>query len=293
MKKMKSANHHWWPECVSKHWADSQGFTNWIIPDGTIKKVPPAKLGMIGNGHHIKLNSNPANSSPFDMSFENEFEVADSNFPAVIEWLNILPRKILFKNSLKERFLPQRVTDEKLKTLTESVVSLLVRNPQYRISSVSIAKRLRGSIPKSEEETLIGLSIRHSQRMISDSIGCDAKFVILFSSGTEFTFGDGFFHNLAGIISPIHDPKMVVPITPEMSVVISKPSSYNSESKLSTLVLTEEEVETCNHAVQIYSKNSIFYRSDRPTLTTDFTCGQYLEYGNLNHPFNMLIDAIP
>jgi len=193
MERIKSARHHWWPECISKHWSDPKGFTNWIIPDGTIKRVPPAKLGMIGNGHHIKLSKNLANSSPFDMNFENEFDTADSNFPAIIEWLTHLSRTPLFDHQLQERFLPQSSVDEQLKMLTESVVSLVVRNPQNRVASVLLAERLRGKPSSQERNALIGLNIMHSQRMISDSIGCNGKFVILFSTGKEFIFGDGFF----------------------------------------------------------------------------------------------------
>jgi len=84
-----------------------------------------------------------------------------------------------------------------------------------------------------------------------------------------------------------------VPITPTMSVIISKPSSYTTEPRLSTLVITDREVEDCNHGVQTYSQGSLFYRLDRPTLTKEFTCGQHLQYDSLNNPLDRLINSIP
>jgi hypothetical protein len=55
--KIKSERYHWWPECVSDYWKDDEGQAHWIWPDGTIKCMPPKNLGVIGNGHHIKLGN--------------------------------------------------------------------------------------------------------------------------------------------------------------------------------------------------------------------------------------------
>jgi hypothetical protein len=72
MPKLKSARHHWWPRCVSRLWADEDGTTGWIKTDGSVIRIPPDKLGMIGNGHHIKLGRNPGEMTDWDSSFENE-----------------------------------------------------------------------------------------------------------------------------------------------------------------------------------------------------------------------------
>ena len=37
MTKIKTANHHWWPICVSKHWRDENGFINRIQPNEKLK----------------------------------------------------------------------------------------------------------------------------------------------------------------------------------------------------------------------------------------------------------------
>ncbi|WP_280570014.1 DUF4238 domain-containing protein [Chromohalobacter sp. 296-RDG] len=293
MTKLKSALHHWWPRCVSKHWADSDGFTHWITPDGTCKRVPPAKLGMIRNGHHIKLSKNPADSSPWDVSFENEFDRADSNFPSLIDWLNKLVKQELFDRDLRNRFVPQSYTDNDLKILTECVVSLAVRSPKNREAAVSIAEKLRGKLPVPERNTLIGLNLKESQRMITDSIEERAKFAVLFSSGREFIYGDGLFNNVTGGGNSPITPKIIAPITPMMSIIISKPTSFTTEPRISTVVLTDDEVEACNHAVQVYSKEALFYRSDRPALTESFTDAEYLVYQHPDNPMDNLIRHIP
>jgi hypothetical protein len=293
MKKLKSERHHWWPRCVSKHWADAEGFAHWITPDGICKRVPPAQLGMIGNGHHIKLSQNPADSSPWDMSFEREFDLADGNFPSVITWLNTLTRQKLFDRDLRDRFVPQTCADDQLKILTECVVSLAIRSPKYREATVSVAEHLRGGLPLPEKNSLIGLNMRQSQRMISDSIGGRAKFSVLLSSGKEFIYGDGLFNNVTGVGHPPYSPEIIAPITPMMSVIISRPTSFTVEPRLSTIVLSDDEVEACNHAVQVYSKRALFYRSERPILIDAFTSDKHLIYDHPDNPMATLIRSIP
>lgn len=293
MKKLKSERHHWWPRCVSKHWADAEGFAHWITPDGICKRVPPAQLGMIGNGHHIKLSQNPADSSPWDMSFEREFDLADSNFPSIITWLNSLKRQELFGLGLRDRFVSQFCTDDQLKTLTECIVSLAIRSPRNREAAVSVAEHLRGGLPTAERNALIGLNMRQSQRMISDSIGGHAKFCVLFSSGKEFIYGDGLFNNVTGVGNPPNSPKIIAPVTPMMSVVISRPTFFRAEPPLSSIVLSDDEVEACNHAIQVYSKRALFYRSEQPILIDAFTCGEHLVYDHPDNPMDTLIRSIP
>lgn len=291
--RLKSERHHWWPRCVSKHWADCKGFVHRITPDGTSIRVPPAQLGMIGNGHHIKLGQNPADSTCWDTSFEREFDLADRNFPSVITWLNKLQMKNMLGRELRDRFVPQPCTDDQLKILTECVVSLAVRSPKNRETAVSAAESLRGKIPSYERNALIGLNMRQSQRTISDSIGSRAKFCVLFSSGKEFIYGDGLFNNVAGPVNSLHNPKIIAPITPLISVIISRPTSFSNEPRLSTVVLSDEEVQSCNHAIQVYSKGSLFYRSEKPILIDAFINDQHLIYSRPDNPMDTLIESIP
>lgn len=288
MKKLKSERHHWWPRCVSRRWAASDGTTGWLKPDGSEKRIPPDKLGMIGNGHLIKLG----HTTQLDESFEDEFDAADSNFPAVITWLEGLERRLIAGDDLRPRFLPQEASDDQLRALTECVVSLAVRGPMNREASVSLAEHFRGPIHNPERNAIIGLNMRQSQRLISDTIGCQAKFAVLFSANKEFIYGDGFFHNVTAVVNAPFAPKILAPITPTISVAISRPPMFSVEPRLVTLVLTRNEVERCNHAVQVYSRDALFYRTDKPELDPVFQRGVHCEYSNSNNPIDALLNAL-
>src|SRR5690348_5567104 len=136
MPNLKSERHHWWPRCVSRHSAANDGTTGWIKPDGSEKRVPPDKLGLIGNGHHIKLGRTPGQSTGWDTSFEDEFDIADGSFPALIAWLEGLERRPVAGQDFRPRFVPQAASDDQLRTVTECVVSLAVRGPMNREASV-------------------------------------------------------------------------------------------------------------------------------------------------------------
>jgi hypothetical protein len=293
VKKLKSERHHWWPQCVSRHWAAEDGTTGWLKPDGSCIRIPPANLGVIGNGHHIKASNN-GEPSPWDQSFECVFDKADSSFPALIEWLCGLKRELLQDvGDLKHRFLVQPCTDDQLIRMTECAVSLAVRGPMNREASVAVAEDLRGPIQTAERNSLIGLNIRSSQRAIADAIGARGKFVAVYSQGSEFVFGDGFFHNVVNVPMARFSPKMFVPITPNICILVCQPSRYVIEPRLSTLVLEDHEVDTCNHAVQIYSKNAIYFRNQQPVLHEEFRRAEHLRFAHGDTLIDSLIQSIP
>lgn len=289
MPKLKSARHHWWPECVSGYWATEDGTTGRVEPDGQCRRIPPKKLGRIRNGHHIKLSRNPSDSTHWDNSFECEFDTADNSFPEVISWLKNLNYNFKSSQKLCDRFLEQSADDDVLRKLTECVVSLAVRSPMNREASVSVAERLRGTIPKQEREMLIGSNMRNSQRMISDSIGARAKFAVLISQGKEFIFGDGFFQDVKSSINP----KILTPITPNLSVIVTRPITFTVSPRLSTIVLTDDEVDQCNHAVQVYSCQELFFRSHQPEVVEAFTCNKHRRYTHPDNPIDTLLRSIP
>jgi len=277
---------------VSRHWAAEDGSTGWMKPDGSVIRVPPHKLGMIGNGHYIKLGP-PGESTAWDFCFEREFDAADNAFPSVISWLASLDREFRGQCGLGDRFLSQPASDEQRRALTECVVSLAVRGPRNRAASVAVAEHLRVPMDSRKRNAIIGANMVRSQRIISDSIGSNGKFAVLFSTGREFIFGDGLFHNVTARVDPPHDPKILAPITPTMSVIISRPTSYMVEPRLTTIVLTNEEVDQCNHAVQVYSREALFFRSERPTLDEAFSSGAHLAYSHPDNPIDSLIRGIP
>ena len=248
---------------------------------------------MIGNGHHIKFGRTSSETTGWDMSFEKEFDRADNNFPTLINWLESLERTAVIDADLRKRFVPRQATDEQINILIECAVSLAVRGPLNREASVSLAEQLRGPLPERERNSLIGANMYRSQRMIVDSIDCRGKFAVVYSPGPEFIFGDGFFHNVRVVTNPPFSPRIFVPITPLISVMVSRPASFATEPRISTLVLTEDEVEICNRTVQIYSRNAIFYRSHKPILVEEFQAGKHMEYSDFGNPIDSLFNSMP
>lgn len=292
MVKLKSEVHHWWPRCVSALWAAADGTTGWIKPDGTCKRLPPHHLGKIRDGHHVKLGDRGA-STHWDSSFEDEFDAADSHFPAVVSWLDGLDRRVTTYPRFRDRFVSQPAGDEELRRLTECVVSLAVRSPMNREASVAAAEHIRGPLKNPERERLIAMNMRNSQRLAADSIGASAKFAVLFSRGREFVFGDGFFHNVTAVVNRPQSPTIVAPITPHITVIVTRPIAYMVEPRLSTIVLNEAEVDICNHAVQVYARNALYFRNDRPIVDEAFARAEHLQYADPDNPVSELVRSIP
>lgn len=287
--KPKSQRHHWWPVCVSREWADQDGCTNWLQPDGSLKRMPPHNLGVIGNGHYIKLGKD-GKPDPWDENFEDVFSTADSAFPGLIRRLKALNPS---NDTPRQRFIPQNISDEEATTITECVVSLAIRGPMNREACVALAEKFRGPLPEPERNALIGLNMRRSQRLVADAIKARAKFVAFYSREKEFIYGDGFFHNISASVNPPMAPKILAPITPHLTLLVWRPAAYVPEPRLSTIVLTSDEVDAFNEAVQIYSKNRIYFRSQQPVLSPEFQAEGHRHYSDTNNPIDRLLKSIP
>lgn len=227
MAKLKSARHHWWPETVSEHWKDPSGRTHWLLPDGEVRTSPPKNFGLIGNGHHIKMSSDPSVETVWDTCFEPEFERADNAFPSVIAWLQGLSREHHpDAASLTERFMAQPVPEDRLAQLAEGLASLAVRSPMNREASVSMAERLRGPLPERERNRIIGGNMHYAMRNAMQSIGTRGRFAVIYSPHREFIYGDGFFHNILSPAYNLRRPEILVPVTPEITVLFAVPPQY-------------------------------------------------------------------
>ena len=98
---------------------------------------------------------------------------------------------------------------------------------------------------------------------------------------------------LDGAVDPPYLPKILVPITPEIAVIICRPFQYLVEPRISSIVLTDDQVEHCNHAIQVYSRSEIFFRSEPPCLDSVFACGERYRYAHPDNPVDLLIRSIP
>ena len=293
MAKLKSALHHWWPRGVSKNWADGNDFVYRLSPDGEVRQAPPERFGAIHGGHHIKLSHIEGGTTDWDESFEEVFDKADRNFPGVIDWLKGLDRPTENGSSSHTRFHTVAAHEERLRVLVECLVSLAVRSPMNREAAASVAEYLRGPLQRRERNNIIAFNMRNYQRTVADSIGARGKFVILFSPDREFIFGDGFFHNITSPPMAPWAPRLLAPLTPEMSVLHVIPGRYMEAPRLMTTVLSKGETKFLNDTVQVYSKEELFFRSERPRITEHFRNAQHLRYTGHDHWIERLICTIP
>lgn len=293
MNKAKSERHHWWPECVSKHWADDKAGVHWLRPDGTEQRAKPAAFGVIGNGHYIKLGKEPGEATPWDQNFESTFQQADDGFPAVISWLEGLQYEDRIGQPTRQRFMPQPSTDEQFGQMVESLTSLAIRSPMTRESAVSLAEHLRGPLPERERNSLIAVNMRDMHRRAVQAFGVRGKATAILSPNREFIFGDGFYHNLKSPSMAPHSPRILAPLTPRIAVLYAIPMQYAVEPRLSTLVIGADEAEALNQVVQIYAGERLFYRSDKPELIDEYRDGKHRHFTSSRNDVEKIVQDMP
>jgi hypothetical protein len=240
------------------------------------------------------LGDDPTVGSPWDESFEAEFQKADDNFPQIIDWLDSLNRcDPPFDRGIASRILPQSAPNEQFSLLIECLVSLAARSPMHREKGVALAEHYHGPLPERKRNGLIGMNIRHAHRNAVQSLGGCGKVMVIFSPEREFIFGDGFFNNLTVQGQHWHHPKILAPITPWLSVLFVRPISYMAEPRLVTLVASSKEADELNSAVQVYSRNALFYRAERPEVDDTYTCGKHKIFADHRNSVDGLIHYIP
>jgi len=289
----KTERHHWWPMCVSKHWVDDHGGITSLSPNGTELRLKPSGIGVIRDGHYIKLGKNPGEHTCLDQNFEYMYANADNNFPYIIEWLNQLTFEDRAGRQCRERFFAHQVEDTIFKNLIECITSLAIRSPMTRVSCLSLAKKFRDNISQRELHAIAALNLRDMFQRAVDSFGIRGKITVLKSPDRELIFGDGFFHNLSSPAAAPARPEILAPITPSIAVLYSIPMRCNQEPRLSTLVIDPAEAQMLNNTVQIYARNSVFFRNERPKLTPDFQSGMHNCFALPNHPIAALIHSMP
>jgi hypothetical protein len=293
MGKVRAELHHWWPRCVSSFWKNADGKVSWLLPNGEVKSAPPSAFGAIRDGHSIKFHVGSKEGSIWDCSFEAAFSAADNAFPQTIAWAEKLKPTLQIEKKLGDRFSAQEVSDSQLRMLVEGIVSLAVRSPMNREACVSTAEHLRGTLPERERNRIIAANMQHAQVTLVRKIGLRGKFVLIYSEQKEFIFGDGFYHSGVSMPDTSSMPCILVPLTPRVSCLYYSPLRYSTEPMLSLLSITGEEASTLNDVVQIYSRNALFYRNERPDIIDAFRQGKHLCYADFRNSISMLCDSIP
>ena len=76
--------HHWFPKSLAKAaWIDSDGTVARTNSRGQTKLLHPSATGYGRDNHNILSEG----GSPWDSTFEPDFDKADNAFPQVVAWL--------------------------------------------------------------------------------------------------------------------------------------------------------------------------------------------------------------
>lgn len=169
---------------------------------------------------------------------------------------------------------------------TECVASLIARSPGTR-------NRIRGNTEYYPQrigladweasKTLIAANQRGLHDCYVSSLRSGGRFAILFSDSVEFIFGDGMLHNFPIVVGNFGSLKCVCPILPTAIALYTRLIRYVNSPTVITMRLDDQEVKFFNDTVQAYSKDYVFYRSQRPISTEAFARGAHLEYSYHSH----------
>lgn len=287
MKKNKPSNHHWWPKSLSQFWKNNNGSIHMLSPNGEVKTVPPAQVALIRNGHNIKLSVLPGENTAFDCSFESVFDKSDINFPMVVtELLKVIQRH---EGDFRKLNISEYFSDDFFCLLIECAISLTVRSPRYREKIKSAVERYRGPLSNIENKKYIALNMKNKHESIVKGIAKRAAVCILYDPKGRFIFGDGFYQNIPVVIPPLNTLTLVVPFTPDITVIVH---SGQSREYLSTNIISinSRELELCNHTIQVYSNNTIFSKSLDLTVDDYFKENAFMEFDFLDDPMSKLIE---
>lgn len=278
---IKSAKHHWWPETLSSYWADDEGGVTWLRPNGKSIKSAPKKFGAIKDGHTIRMSNLPGDESVWDNSFEKDFDQADGSFHRVLKWLNELDRcGPPFETSLTKRFVATPVSQSDFDELLVCAFSLIVRSPQFR--QIAGAYSIHHGMPGHERSVrrVMMANMRNGLENLTRAFAGSGKAVAIFSPERELVFGDGFFTNVTPPAQHILQPRAILPLTPSLAILIQKPGSYLVNPNLCTLMVNRQEADELNGVVQIYAKEAIFYRSERPSILPEYKRAEHLRFAD-------------
>lgn len=293
MDEIKSAVHHWWPRSVSKHWVGDDGYVGAVRANGYHFRTQHGKLGGIKNAHTLKM-APEGQTSPWDHSFEMKYDGADQSFPRIIEEIQNLVSIWMESNPPLTIFQEVQASNWLRLNLARSLVSICLRGPLNRFMALDLAMKLRGGrISPREQNRIIGHNIQHMLKDYVKYMSGRGKVGLLFSPEREFIFGDGFFHNLTTAGNINHSARMIIPLTPRISVIYAMPHSWTPEPMFHACMITADVTDQMNRTIEVYSKDELFYCNERPNPSKDFLLGKFQKYDWGRNPADHIIAKLP
>ncbi len=287
-KVIKGEKHHWWPKAISKFWESERGLVQRIDSSEKVVSSKGKEFGQISGGHNMLFER----VSPWQSTIEHYFDDPDRNMSSIIEWLASLKSEVDSEGTKEKQDLNQERESENLDILRECIISLVVRAPKFRNSLNSSVESIRGKLDKSESKRLIASNIHQKYKALIKSSKGVGKFALLFSDEYEFIYGDGVYSNITPVTEQLHDIKLVIPLTPDIAVVWSSPMVFQTYPRIMSIVANKEIVAMVNNSVQVYSKDYLFFREQKPDLIGDFKIGEHRVYSHQSDPVGKLVDSL-
>ena len=258
---------------------------NRISPNGKVISSSGRKLAKISDGHNILFNL----PSSWDSTFEHVFDAPDGKMSQLVEWVSSIVKnhKKLEKDGNSK--ISHECQIDQFNDVIECMLSLVVRFPKYRSSIAQLVEHYRGAIAKKEKKMLISSNIHQKYKNILESAKGRGKLAILFSDENEFIFGDGFYNNFAAATESATGAKILIPITPLITLVWVYPREYMTLPRLVSQRADTDLIQFLNYTIQVYSNEYLFYRNEKPKLIDDFKQNKHLVYSSYPDPIDSLI----
>lgn len=265
--------HHWFPKALAKAWVGADGLVGRTNSRGHSKRFHPSGIGYVPDQHNVFFDG----GSPWDSTYEPQFDIADNAFPRILRWLETVP---------KQHPPDQRVSGVDLPKgeralLSECLASLIVRSPRLRY----LAEKWTAEVqvrdfgfeePKNVRNTASG-NLARCQEPFSRDIRTGGKFAFLLAGEEDFVFGDGIMTNVHPYPDRVLRPMAMVAFTPKIGVLWFSPKAYPPLPVGVSIQLSLDEVRSFNDVVQVYSKDNLFHLGNSPPLHESFPpCQHYI-----------------
>jgi len=259
-KQNPSHLHHWFPEALSFHWANSEGKIIRVNTDnGQRNQAIPSVFGGREKWHVLDFGK----TSPWTTNFESQFHHADRRMNRLVAKLN----KLTGTNRLQS----QPIDIETRQLFATCCASFLARLPGTRRRLEKYIRQWPG--PQNTDEEIKRVNLPGTARSLFDSytsiMMTSGTFAIFTSANLDFIYGDGLYHTfpLTAIFPvdgrPLHVcAKCIVPITPSIAVIYIAPCPT---SILLICNLEPHEAVHINRATQVNSKE-LFFRRHEPNV---------------------------
>lgn len=267
---------HWWPKGLQRLWVNQEGYVSCIKPTGEVdqKSLSKRSKGFAHKrgGHKITLEN-----SPWNHTFEPEFDECDNNGPPILKHLGE-------KLPGKDQELFDLVSESNTaNTLVLLCFSLLIRSPAFRYRHSQAGEAF--GLGYNEETGKANISHFWSHAKDIDLTKCNlGKLLLLQSDEAEFCFGDGLYDTVftrplgwryqgTQLVADLVG-EALVPLLPNLCAYLCfKRNGLGTTTHL--VQVNAASVTGVNDLTQIYSKERLFFRKLPPALTAEYRRGEY------------------